>query len=114
MSRVLPTLELTLWDRFIFALSLVLTLVAAFTRLREGRSGMFREFRWLHNAIGGLALCYGVGYALVLLGVVDRLEWSKFFTGVSLFAWLLVWIYPPVLARRVAKSIGKHLAETEG
>ena len=98
-------LELTQWDRFVFSVSLVLTLVAAAVRLREGTSGEFREFRWVHRTIGVLALFYGAGYAAVLFGEVDRLVWSKFFTGVSIFAWLIVWIYPPVLARRIAKSI---------
>ena len=98
-------LELTSWDRFVFSVSLVLTFVAAAVRLREGTSGEFREFRWVHRTIGILALFYGAGYAAVLTGQVDRLVWSRFFTGVSLFAWLIVWIYPPVLARRIAKSI---------
>lgn len=109
-----PSLDLSPWDKFVFTLSMVLAFAAAWVRVREGSVGMFREFRWLHKAVGVLALCYGVGYAAVLTGTVDRLTWSKFFSGVSMFAWILVWIYPPILSRRIAKEVGKRLAEMEG
>lgn len=105
MPNVPPMLELTQWDRFVFSVSLVLSLVAAAVRLREGKSGAWIEFRWVHRTIGLLALFYSLGYVAVLSGVVDRLVWSRFFAGVSMFAWIIVWVYPPVLARRISHKI---------
>ena len=105
MSKVPPMLELTQWDRFVFGVSLVLSFTAATERLRESRSGAWVEFRWVHRTIGLLAAFYCVGYLAVLTGVVDRLEWSRFFAGVSMFAWLIVWVYPPLLARRISHKI---------
>lgn len=102
--------ELDGWDRFVFTVSFCLTMVAATVRLRESRSGSWREFRWIHRTIGILAAAYGVGYLAVLFGFMDRLAWSRFFTGVSLFAWVIVWIYPPILARRVARDIVEQTA----
>ena len=94
-----------------FSLSFVLAMVAATVRLRESRTGAWNEFRWVHRTIGILAAAYSVGYLSVLLGYVDRLTWSRLFIGVSLFAWMVVWIYPPILARRVANEIVDKTAE---
>lgn len=102
--------EIDGWDRFVFTLSFILTVVAAAVRLRESRTGLWLQFRWVHRIIGLLAGAYAVGYLSVLFGVVDRLTWSRFFTGVSLFAWVIVWIYPPILARRVAHDIVEQTA----
>ena len=94
-----------------FSLSFMLASIASFVRLRESRTGAWSEFRWVHRTIGILAAAYSVGYLSVLFGYVDRLTWSRFFIGVSLFAWAVVWIYPPVLARRVANEIVDKTAE---
>jgi hypothetical protein len=99
------------WDTWMFSLSFLLALVASVVRLRESRMGAWNEFRWVHRTIGVLAASYSVGYLSVLFGYVDRLTWSRFFVGVSVFAWMVVWIYPPILARRVAKEIVDKTAE---
>lgn len=104
------TYEIDGWDRFVFTMSFCLTVIAATVRLRESRSGAWFQFRWVHRTIGLLAVGYGIGYLAVLLGFIDRLSWSRFFAGVSLFAWAIVWIYPPILARRIARDIVEQTA----
>ena len=99
------------WETWVFSLSFLLALAASFFRLRESRTGDFHEFRWLHRTIGILAAGYAAGYALVLTGTISRYHWSRFFVGVSLLAWILVWIYPPILSRKLSREIVDRTAE---
>lgn len=65
--------------------------------------------RGLRAAIGALAGFYFAGYVWVIAHG-DELLWSRFYRWVSVAAWVLVWIFPPVLGARTHQRTKRALA----
>ena len=62
-----------------------------------------RSAKWgriVHGAIAALALGYVCSYVLLLATDVAVKDWSSVMRGVSLIAWLVVWIGPAFLRLR--------------
>ena len=62
-----------------------------------------RAAKWgrvVHGAIAALALGYSCSYVLLLATDVAVQDWSSVMRGVSLIAWLVVWMGPAYLRLR--------------
>ena len=80
-----------------------------------------RQERRMDAAIAGLAAFYSLGYLVVMSGAVSILAWSRFFRGVSLIAFPLVWCAPAILRgqrwqrdRLAARQLVERAAEMTG
>lgn len=65
-------------------------------------------FRGLRAAIGALAGFYFAGYLWVIADG-DTETWSNFYRKVALFAWVLVWVLPPVLGAQAHQRTKRTL-----
>lgn len=98
-------------DTAIFAANVVLAFTAAAVHMWAAVHVPFTKDRRRHQGIGLLALLYGCGYVTVLTGWVPILSWSSFFRGVSLVAWVLVWIVPAMASVRTWRAASAGAAE---
>lgn len=58
----------------------------------------FLIHRGLAITIAVIAAMYAVGYAMLLLDVVELARWSAFYRGVSVVVWPLVWAGPALMS----------------
>lgn len=58
----------------------------------------FLIHRGLAITISIIAAMYAVGYAMLLLDVVELARWSAFYRGVSVVVWPLVWAGPALMS----------------
>jgi len=75
----------------------------------------FLIHRGLAITISIIASMYAIGYAMLLLGVVELAKWSAFYRGVSVVVWPLVWAGPAVMSvqawRHTRSQVEAALAE---
>lgn len=75
----------------------------------------FLIHRGLAITISIIAAMYAIGYAMLLLGVVELAKWSAFYRGVSVVVWPLVWAGPAVMSvqawRHTRSQVEAALAE---
>lgn len=58
----------------------------------------FLIHRGLALTISIIASMYAIGYAMLLLNVVELARWSAFYRGVSIVVWPLVWAGPALMS----------------
>ena len=68
-------------------------------------------WRFVHTAIAGMAALYSGAYLIVVGTDVDLQDWTQVIRGVSLWAWLIVWILPAIVRIRTTPKIRAELAE---
>ena len=91
-------------DAWVIALNLVGVTVSVVVNWWAGRHGLFR-FRPVHSTVAALSLLYVAGYAWLLLTDVEVARWSSVLRGLSLLAWVVVWIAPAVVSLRASKEL---------
>ena len=90
-----------MFDSALIAVTAVLASSAAVMNITAAVQG--NQFRRGVCAMRGLlATIYAVAYVWLLFHPARRLEWSRAMTGVSVTAWLLVWVYPAWQTLRLA------------
>lgn len=95
-----------MWDIW---LNLALAATAALANAYAMRYGS-PEMRPIRASIAALAAFYTFGYAWLISGV-DRRTWSLTLSKVSLVAWAVVWIIPPILAARAHTRMTRTIKE---
>lgn len=83
------------FDHFAILLNALLVIRVLIKTTRARRIGVTAEANKLLAVTAGFAVIYLVAYAVLLSGIVDRLEWSKVMVGVSVPVWWIIW---PALA----------------
>ncbi len=96
--------NLPLVDEWVAVLSLVGASVSVVVNWWAARSGLFR-FRTVHAAIATISVLYVAGYVWLLFGNVDPARWSSVLRGVSLVAWVVVWICPACMSIRATREL---------
>ena len=95
-------------DRFIVAVTCVLAAVASGVNVWAALRGPV-ALRPMNAARAGLAAVYTAAYIWLLINPDKRLAWSHTMTGVSLAAWVLVWITPAAIAIRLQRDIARQV-----
>lgn len=109
--------QLPALDEAVVVLNLVCVVVAVVVNWWAARSGLFR-LRTIHAAIATVAGLYVAGY-LWLLGLLplidapDPARWSSVLRGLSLVAWVVVWIMPAVLSIRTTSELHAAIRERQ-
>lgn len=91
-------------DEWVALLSLLGAVISVVANWWAARSGLFR-FRAVHAAIAAISLLYVTGYLWLLFGDVDPARWSSTLRGLSLVAWVVVWICPACMSIRVTREM---------
>lgn len=86
---------LIMWANLVLVIGAVLANVV-------GAVGDDPRQRPMWASIAALAVLYAGGY-LWVMNTGDVTSWSRVYRGVSLAAWPLVWIIPPIRAVRVRR-----------
>ena len=68
--------------------------------------------RVLWGAMAAMALFYTIGY-IWLAVLQDVVPWSRFFRGVSLMTWPLVWTVPPIVLTRRHRSDLRYIRKID-
>jgi biotin transporter BioY len=99
---------MTNFDRLVVVLNALLAATAAVTNARTviGNSEAMQRVR---ASIAAIAAVYVVGYGWLALYPETIVTWSKTMRGVSLIAWVVVWIVPAVVQRRSMKRVREIL-----
>ena len=84
-------------DLLILYVNSALAAVAALVNFLSGRVSP-SDWKPVRYFIAFFAAFYSVGYLVLALGFVPFELWSRFFRGMSLFVWPVVWITPAWLA----------------
>ena len=101
--------QLPMLDEWIAVLNLCCVVVSVVVNWWAARSGLFR-FRVVHAAIAAVSAMYVAGY-LWLLGWLpgvagpEVMVWSSVFRGISLVAWVVVWICPACMSIRATREL---------
>ncbi len=103
--------KLPVLDQWIAVLNLLLVGVSVVFNWWAARSGLFR-FRTVHAAIAAVSAMYVVLY-LWLLGWLSPIGlsaplvpvWSSVGRGISLVAWVVVWICPACMSMRATREL---------
>jgi hypothetical protein len=104
-------------DEVVVVLNLVCVAVAVAVNWWAARSGLLR-LRTIHAAIAAIAGVYVAGY-LWLLGLIpfldapDPARWSSVLRGLSLVAWVVVWVAPAVLSIRTTRELHTAIRERQ-
>ena len=79
------------------------------------RSGRPHASTWMFMSVAAclLALVYIMGYAWLVLGDVERGEWSETMQYVGLLTWPLVWVLPGATTAWVSRRNTKRDGPTE-
>lgn len=96
--------QIPLVDEWVATLSLVGALVSVVANWWAARSGLFR-FRTVHAAIATISVLYVAGYVWLLFGNVDPARWSSTLRGLSLVAWVVVWICPACMSIKATREL---------
>lgn len=105
-------------DEVIAALNLCCVVVSVGFNWWAARSGLFR-FRTVHAAIATVSVMYVVLY-LWLLGWLPGVPgpevavWSSVGRGISLVAWVVVWICPACMSIRATRELHAAIRERQG
>lgn len=91
-------------DEWVAVMSLAGATTSVIVNWRAAHAGLFR-FRTIHAAIGAVSVLYVAGYLWLLFGNVDPARWSSTLRGLSLVAWLVVWILPAVISTRATREL---------
>lgn len=83
-------------DEWIIVVNAVAAAVAFGTNIVYAARTAHRAGRLLHAAIAVLAAIYSVSYVVLVSTDLQVVTWSSAMRGVSLLAWLIVWIGPSV------------------
>ncbi len=89
-------------DAAIIAITVVLAAIAVGVNLSAARHGPY-PLRAMAAARSALACFYVAGYIWLLAHQERRVTWSKMMTGVSLVAWVVVWILPALVATKAGR-----------
>lgn len=101
-------------DEWVAVLNLACVVVSVVMNWWAARSGLFR-FRSVHAAIAAVSMMYVVLY-LWLLGWVPGVAapevpvWSSVGRGISLVAWVVVWICPACMSVRATRELHAAIA----
>lgn len=91
-------------DEWITLMSLAGAAASVAVNWQAARVGLFR-LRTIHAAIGTISVLYVAGYLWLLFGNVDPARWSSTLRGLSLVAWLVVWILPAAISIRATREL---------
>lgn len=100
-------------DTALILLNMFLAGRAVWFNMLEACEG-FSEWRVLRWTVTGFAAVYFLAYAVLLSGLVGRLEWSHAMIGVSPAVWEMVWTQPAKRSRNVRLRVvseGKALVD---
>lgn len=67
--------------------------------------------RLLNGAVAALAALYVAAYLWLAANLDSRAEWSRWIVGVGMWAWVVVWIVPPIVGARSAHRSIAHLEQ---
>jgi hypothetical protein len=103
--------KLPVLDQWVAVLNLCCVVVSVVVNWWAARSGLFR-FRTAHAAIAAVSAMYVVLY-LWLLGWLSPIGlsaplvpvWSSVGRGISLVAWIVVWICPACMSIRATREL---------
>jgi hypothetical protein len=112
--------NLTGADEWVAILNLGCVVVSVVANWWAARSGLFR-FRTVHAAIATVSALYVVLY-LWLLGWLSPIGlsaplvpvWSSVGRGISLVAWIVVWICPACMSIRATRELHAAIRERQG
>jgi hypothetical protein len=96
--------QLPVVDEVVTVLNLACVLGSVVANWWAARVGLFR-LRTVHAAITTVSLLYVGGYLWLLFGNVDPARWSSVFRGISLVAWVVVWVVPAVVSVRMSGEL---------
>ena len=105
-------------DEWIGVLNLCCVVASVVVNWWAARSGLFR-FRTAHAAIATVSAMYVVLY-LWLLGWLPGVAapevpvWSSVGRGISLVAWMVVWICPACMSIRATRELHAAIRERQG
>jgi hypothetical protein len=91
-------------DEWVALMSLAGATASVIVNWHAARVGLFR-LRTIHAAIATISVLYVAGYLWLLFGNVDPARWSSTLRGLSLVAWVVVWIMPAVLSIRTTREL---------
>lgn len=104
-------------DTAVFAINAAGALAAVVVNLVAAGRGGLTALRRLHVATAVLAAIYVAGYAWVLFGEPGIEQWSSVMRGVSIAAWVIVWVGPGVVSirlnRRLHSAVQARLEQME-
>lgn len=95
---------LSLTDTVVAWISVVLATVSVLVNCSAFHHGV-PGLRIVHLAIGLLSMFYVIGYVWLLTFVHDVETWSSAMRGLSLIAWLIVWVFPALTSVRLWRSM---------
>lgn len=97
-------------EEFVVVVNLVCVLVSVVANVWAARVGLLR-CRTAHAAIAAVSGIYVVGYLWLLSGDVTGEAWSSVFRGISLVAWVVVWIIPALLSVKFSRELHRAIEE---
>lgn len=96
--------QIPLIDEWVAVLSLIGAAASVALNWQAARVGLLR-FRTVHAAIATIALLYVAGYLWLLFGNVDPARWSSTLRGLSMVAWVVVWLLPAAMSVRMNREL---------
>lgn len=95
---------MTLVEELIIAVNALLALGSVVVNACAARDGLLR-FRVVHAAVASLALCYVALYGWLLLFDPPLQTWSSVGRGLSVTAWPIVWVWPPLASAQSMREL---------
>lgn len=104
-------------ENFVIWINLILASISGLFAFKASRIGVF-GLRNTFKLVAGMAWLYSFAYSLLLISDVNFLQWSSIMRGVSIFAWVIVWIVPAYMSihlwKQLEKNVTTSLRESEG
>lgn len=104
--------QIRMADEWVAAVSMLGAVVSVVVNWWAARSGLLR-FRTVHAAIATISVLYVAGYVWLLFGNVDPARWSSTLRGLSIVAWVVVWICPACMSIKATRELHAAIRERQ-